>query len=285
MAYYIETNGLHVPIGVINAGQDIQLANALIGDCYMFTSAYTGSFVSAFQITAEYTQYYVVSSLSPSNPQSSTSLYLFLSDPNDIGPIPQPNKIVWIPQNSPLVMVGGGTIPPIIRSGQSPTGYVVREQYWALMGDSYSLLPGETRTISYTVTSGKQRTSSTQEQIATSVGVSASAGWGPVSASLSASVNASASAFQQVTVTEETQTFVSDTITNSGSNTNLVLRWQMADMMTVYNTSGVPQSNVTSNSVVVAMEYNQSDLPASSARAIAPPRTAMPHLLYSAAAE
>ncbi|MBU8545015.1 MULTISPECIES: hypothetical protein [Roseomonadaceae] len=283
--YYVETNGLHVPLGSIMGLSSAPLSSAAIGDAYVFKNLQSGAFIAAFVIDQSTVQnYFIAASLAvpaedwnkPLDP--SENAFFLLTNPNDIGPIPEPTQSLLIPQNSPSVLVGCGTIPAITTASTRPKQYVVREQYWALMGDSFTLSPGEVRQVSYTVTSGKQKTSSTQEQVSASLGMNASAGWGAYSAGISASLNASASAFQQCTVTEETQTFVSDTFTNKDANPTLVLRWQLSDVVTIYGIDGIPGSTVSSSSIVVAKQYDLANMPGRQERARSVPRPAMPRL-------
>ena len=150
-----------------------------------------------------------------------------LTAPNDIGEVPTPNQETIVPQNTPRITVGVGVLP----NGN----FVVREQYWKKMPNSFSLAAGEQDTVSITTTSGIERTSSTQEEVSTSLGFSASAGWGPVSSSLSASLSATASAFQQVTVREQTQTYRSKVLSNTSGSSEMYLVWQLTDVTTVFN--------------------------------------------------
>jgi hypothetical protein len=255
-AYFIDSSGFHQYLGTINSNSNAPLSNACIGDYYLFILPVSGSFICVVQIVTGVTSYYVT------NTQ--------LTDPNDIGPIPQPNKTVLIPPNSPLVLVACGTVPPTPPSKTPPaaSNYVTREQYWSLQGDSYSIVPGETRTISFTVTSGKQQTSSEQATVAASLGMSAGGGWGPVSASISASLNMSASVFQQVTISEQASTYVSDVVTNNSESPILALRWQMVDVLTIFATGGMPLSAVSSGSVVIVQPY---DLSKMGDKAVRPP--------------
>ncbi|MFF2040620.1 hypothetical protein ACFVVX_09350 [Kitasatospora sp. NPDC058170] len=179
-----------------------------------------------------------------------------LLDPNDIGPIPEPTADVLIPQDGPSVLVGTGRVqhgttsrsPVELPAGdQAGLGVAVtREQFWHCTGDSYSLAPGETRTVSYTVTQGMQNTSSETETTNASVGVSASAGWGPFSASVSASLSESSTSSQQLTVSSQSTSFVSSTYTNLGDHSELNLFWQLTDVATVYDKDGLPLASVVS---------------------------------------
>lgn len=165
-----------------------------------------------------------------------------LNPPNDIGPIPVPTMELPIPiepQPSPVVEGSTMVIPPdsprvLVAFGTTVDGNIItREQYWARQNDSLCLAGHETRTVSYTVTSGKQQTSSDMKTLETSLGLSAGGGWGPVSASLSASLSRTSTSFQQVTVTEQTTAYLSNTIHNPDIEPVAYFRWQLMDVITV----------------------------------------------------
>lgn len=243
--YYLDAQGYRVFLKTIPAkSKSVTIKNAKINDWLLFTVPGSGAFVRVLRISPNQTKYLV------NFPQ--------LTAPFDIGPIPQPTKSQYIPQDSSSILVACGTLP----NGNT----VTREQYWHLQGDSYSLAPGESRTISYTVTTGKQNTSSTQAQISTQVGFSGSDGWGPVSASLSSSLNASAAVYQQVTITEESTSYVSTTVQNLQGDAMLVLRWQLVDLITIFNDSNTPLAGVNVDSIVIVQSYQQGGLQESPAK-------------------
>lgn len=179
-------------------------------------------------------------------PGQSTSYVLnkqSLCAPGDIGPIPvptasvdpypiqpqpvppRPNSTIIVPSDSASVLVGCGVLP---------NGNVVtRAQFWKRQNDSICLAGHETRTVSYTVSSGKQQTSSDTKTVAESINASVSAGWGPVSTSISASLSQNSTTSQQVVVTEMVSSYVSHTITNPHEEPIAYLRWQLTDMITV----------------------------------------------------
>lgn len=218
--------------------KSVTIANARDGDWLLFTTVTSGAFVRVMELSSKQSKYAIT------NQQ--------LTPPFDIGPIPQPTLTQYIPQNSSSILVSAG----VLSNGNT----VTREQYWSLQGDSYSLAPGESRTISYTATTGKQSTSSTQKTISTQVGSSASDGWGPVSASLSASLNASASVYQQVNISEQTTSYVSTTVGNDQKDAMLVLRWQLVDLITIFNSSDKALASVNMDSIVIVQSYQQGQL-------------------------
>jgi|GEM_PF-2597226 len=252
--FWIDDQGLHSEEGPILGpqGGKFQWANVQAKNYFLITFPYTGGFVSVVSVVEGVLEYVID--------------YDSLVDPGAIGPFPVPNRQVIIPPDSPRVVVACGTVA----GSETTPGYhaVVREQYWRRMADSYALAPAETRVVSTTSTSGKQETSSSLESIASTVGVSASAGWGPVSASLSASLSYNSTTFQQVTITEETTSYASDTVTNP-SNTNPVmfLKWQLCDVITLFETDkqseGIPIACVISGQspVLIAGPYDPNNLP------------------------
>ncbi|MFJ7960284.1 hypothetical protein ACIQ62_28745 [Streptomyces sp. NPDC096319] len=191
-----------------------------------------------------------------------------LLDPNDIGPIPEPSADMLIPQDGPSVLLATGLVQhgttsrtPVTVFGDEQVGLgvaVTREQFWHCTGESYSLAPGESRTVNYTVSQGMQESSSDAETTNASVGVSASAGWGPFSASVSASLSESSTTSQQLTVSTETTSFVSSTYQNLGDYSELNFFWQLMDVVTVYDEDGRPLSSVISGEVpsVVSGPWN-----------------------------
>ncbi|GAB2712137.1 hypothetical protein [Kitasatospora kifunensis] len=219
----------------------------ITGDCWaesywLAKSHYSGAFAAVLQ-----------------NPRGKSTLTFSgadLLDPNNIGPIPEPTANMLIPQDGPSVLVATGLVQhgattrtPVSTLADDQVGLgvaVVREQFWHSTGESYSLAPGEARTVSYTVTQGKQDTSSESDTTNASVGVSASAGWGPFSASVSASLSESSTTTQQLTVSTQTTSFVSSTYQNRSKYPELNLFWQLTDVATVYDEDGRPLSSVIS---------------------------------------
>jgi hypothetical protein len=225
-----------------NGGKSLTLADPEAQWYWLFTSACSGAFAAVFQTPA-------------SGDVLITSVDLL--NPNDIGQIPRPGKDVIIPADSPRIVVGCGSLP----NGN----VVVREQYWQRISDSYSIGPGEQKTVSNTVTSGMQQTTSDLTTVEGSVGASASGGWGPVSASVSASLSASSTNFQQFTSTTQTTSYVSDDYDNSLDNpSRMFLYWQLADSVTAYDDTGMALSSVVTGTqpVVIGGPYA---LPASAA--------------------
>lgn len=266
LGFFLDSSGKRQPLGKIMAGENAPLNNAQVGDYYVATVPASGAFVCVITIASGVTSYTIDNSA--------------LVAPNDIGPLPEPNSTVYIPQDTPRVLVACANLAP---PAKPTTNYITREQYWCLQGDSYSIAPNETRTISYTITAGKQQTSSEEATVNASLGASASAsggmpGWGSASASISASLNASASVFQQVTVTEQTSTYVSDVISNTSKGTNLVLRWQIQDIITVFDVNGVPLSTIASGSVVIVQLTPFSELKTAPPAAQLVPRVPAPAL-------
>ncbi|MFE0689463.1 hypothetical protein ACFV0Z_15090 [Streptomyces xiamenensis] len=177
--------------------------------------------------------------------------------PNAIGKWPEPNKDIVIPPDSPRITVGCGQI-------QHNENIIALEQYWRRLPQSYSLGPGETRVVSHTSTSGLDTTTSNMTQVAASVGVSASGGWGPVSASVSASLNMSSSATQQVNVKSQTTSFISETFTNKTETSKLVFVWELTSMATIFTKQGAPLASIVyrqEDPAIIAGPYSMDTLP------------------------
>ncbi|PTQ74273.1 hypothetical protein [Pseudomonas sp. GV071] len=222
------------PGALLTPGNSLNFGQYNQGAYFLVTAAYSGGFVCVFQANE-----------SGSNLEINTELLL---EPNAIGPIPQPNATQVIPPDSQCVVVGCGV------AGPNNAVAVVREQYWRRLPDSYTIAPGQSKTISFTTVEGMQSTSSSQVTIAAQIGTSASAGWGPVSASVSASLSASSTTFQQLTLSSETTSYVSETLTGmtanssdgSGPTTQMYLYWQLMDIINIVD----PSSNLVLGSIV-----------------------------------
>ncbi|MFD0149296.1 hypothetical protein ACWGQ4_23045 [Streptomyces sp. NPDC055721] len=161
-----------------------------------------------------------------------------LLDPNDIGGIPEPSDSMIIPPDGPAVLVG---------MGELPNGNIVtREQFWQRLPDSYSLAPGETRQVNFSITTGMQQSSSDTKTATESVSASASAGWGPFSASVSASLSKSSTSTHQVTVSTQQTSLVSTSYSNDGKSPVMLLNWQLADVITVFDKKGQSLASVIS---------------------------------------
>lgn len=216
-------SGRHRAPHKIPANGETSANNWNDGHYAVVNSAYTGGLVTVVKPTA--------------NNETMTIKTTDLTLPNDIGPIPQATPAMWIPPNTPRTVVGVGTIP-------NQNNLVIREQYWELQPSSLSLAANEIQTATYTVTSGKSTTSSTQESITTAVSASAGGGWGAVSASVSASLSASASATQQVTVSEQDSSYHSKKFEN-GDKAAMYLMWQLMDVVTIIEAdNGDPKGSI-----------------------------------------
>jgi hypothetical protein len=249
-------NNLEIPIVVSYIGSDNRFYgnwSIAAGKTQAIDNVWDGlQFVCTNQLSGSFAAGFACSSASPTVTISDDDL----TRPNYIGEVPQPNTEMMIPTNTPRITVGVSVAP----NGN----FVVHEQYWQKMPDSFTLIPGEQETVSVTTTSGKQSTSSTSEEMAVSLGMSAKAGWGPVSSSVSASLSAGASAFQQVTVSEQTQTYRSKVLHNKSTDVQLYLVWQLTDVVTVFDakTKAALTSLISVESPsIVGGPYNPSNLP------------------------
>jgi hypothetical protein len=226
-------------MGVVPAGYAVNfwVAN---GDYISWSCRHTGSFIGVCAISS-----------------STTSVFFgpnAMVDPNDIGLPPQPTSEVIIPPDSPRVLVAAGLLQNRNRT--------IREQYWRRLPESYTIAPGETQTVSSTSTSNMQQTSSSTDTVSASLGASASAGWGPMSVGISASLSASSTSFQEVSLSTEYTAYVSDTLTATASYTQMFLKWQMMDMLSVLSPNGVVLSSIVNglSPTVLQGPYNVSDL-------------------------
>ncbi|WP_426750265.1 hypothetical protein [Myxococcus sp. Y35] len=236
--FYLTEDGSRCAMGVLPAGYaaNFWVAN---GDYVSWSCRHTGSFIGVCAITS-----------------STDSVYFgpnYMTPPNDIGMPPQPTSEVIIPPDSPRVLVAAGLLMNRNRT--------VREQYWRRLPESYTIAPGETQTVSTTSTSNMQQTSSSTETVSASLGASASAGWGPMSVGVSASLSASSTSFQEVSVSTEYTAYVSDTLTATASHTQMFLKWQMMDIVSVLSPNGEVLSSIVNglSPVLVQGPYNVSD--------------------------
>ncbi|MFI7135992.1 hypothetical protein ACIBQ1_60835 [Nonomuraea sp. NPDC050153] len=158
-----------------------------------------------------------------------------LTRPNCIGPYPKPTKTTLIPPDSPRILVACGTT--------DKNKVVVREQFWKRAAESHTLTPKQTHTIGFSVTSGLEETTSSQQSIAAQLGLSASAGWGPISASVSASLSMNSTTFQQVTITQQDTRYETIVLTNTTDRVQTLLKWQLTDVITILDNK-VPTASI-----------------------------------------
>ncbi|MFF3089841.1 hypothetical protein ACFVRB_33080 [Streptomyces nojiriensis] len=212
----------HPPIHLWDESPLWLVKNPDLGWYWLFTSADSGAFAAVCQ--------------TPASGDLSFMSHLLL-EPNEIGGIPKPDKEVLIPPDSPRIVVGCGRLGGGNR--------VLREQYWHSLTDSYSIAPGEHKTVSNTVTSGMQSTTSDLVSVEGSISSGVQGGWGPVSASVSASLSAGSTSFQQFTATSESVSYVSEDYENTGSRPQMFLYWQLTDSIAVYEQeSGLALSTI-----------------------------------------
>lgn len=144
-----------------------------------------------------------------------------LTDPFSIGAPPEASPPVkFIPEDGISVVVGYGEYE--INDGYAA---IIKEQNWKKLGSSYTIAPGESKSISYTHRYGLSRSNSVTSSHSESATASASASDGFYSASISATVSSSTSTMQQSTISEETTTIMSDTLTNITPIPITYLRW------------------------------------------------------------
>lgn len=226
-----------------------------LGQCIVVTSAETGGLICALQLK---------------NAGQIIIDCTMTLPPGVVGPFPTPHETLSIPADSRRVVVGCGNVS---NSLGAYNGYLIREQYWERQGNSYTLAPFERRSVSFTMTAGKETTTSSLQSMASSVGVNASGGWGAVSANISANLSANSTHFQQVTVTEQTSSTVSTEIYNNTAAPATYFRWQLTDVITVFIPSAhglmncIPAASLvmTEAPVLVDGPYDPNALPASPA--------------------
>ena len=219
------------------------------GDVIVIRAKSTGGFITAFTCASNKKEVVI----------GPTSITL----PNRIGNIPKPNAKSLIPPNGMNIVVGVGRVYVGQENNQAVYNSIVKEQFWQRMPDSYSLFPGQTDTISMTTSTGRQSVSSSNDQIAASVNASAHAGWGPIGASISSSLSMGSSTFQQVTMTEQQQTYRSKLCENKTDKPQIYFVWQITDIVTVSSPGGEVLSTLVSVEApaVIYGPYDPSDLP------------------------
>jgi hypothetical protein len=223
------------PGHLLPGGQQVSMIETLDGYWWTLTTARSGAFaaLAGRQASAEATY---------TGTEQVTIEAVDLVPPNALGHPPRSSAQRLVPGSSPRVLVACGMAP-----SEAPGSAISREQYWQLSGDSYSLVPAERRTVSFTETTGMESTTSTQETVAKSLGMSISAGWGPVSASVSASLSSSSTTFQQVSLSSEATTFVSREVENRSDVVELVLVWQLVEVITIFELDGLPLASTISS--------------------------------------
>lgn len=230
-----------------------------VGDCVIFASAVTGSFISASQLkhavplaageavdSAGEAQM-VVSAL-PNSERNIVSMngkfpdfgasWNDLVSPNDIGDPPSPTAQMLIPADSPRICVGIATHQP----GQPGSWNVLlHEQYWKRDPSSFSLAPQSTRLVSTSHTSGRVDTSSNEQSVSETLGTSLSVGWGPISASISASLSKTETTSRSVSLSESDSLALQETYENKSEFNEVIIFWNLVDVYTWISTqSAVP---------------------------------------------
>ncbi|MEL7214787.1 MAG: hypothetical protein AAGJ96_02475 [Pseudomonadota bacterium] len=202
----------HVP----GSYRDVKAGEYLLATCGL-----TGGIVRAYAVTDK------------GSPSSITFSSNTFTEPNTVGDIPMPMPGKPVPADTSRVTVA--TAVSYRGTTSAINGIIVREQNWQLVAASCSLAPNERQEISYTVTHGRQTTSSTSEDVAAALGLSASVGWGFISTSINTSLNASASHSQEVSTSDETTVYVSQRVRNTGDTPVTYYRWQLYDTVTLFS--------------------------------------------------
>lgn len=240
------------------------------GDCFLVTSRDTGGFMCTVKLVA------------PDAKAHPKNGYIVgphdLVQPGDIGPLPEPTPDQPIPNDSPRVVVGASSFkkPADDKGGKGHYHHfrIVREQFWHRASNSYSLAPGEERTVNLTTTSGRQQMSSEEKTVQKSLDLGAAVGWGPISASISSSLSSTTTGFQQMTISEQSTTYVSTVLKNDSTVARTVLYWQLIDIVTVFDFDGKAVSSVSqAANPTLAKSYPPSDKTLPAGR---PPQTLPP---------
>ena len=219
------------------------------GDVVIFTSASTGGFIAAHEISPLLTAAADVPPTLHVLPRRERTFEQILAElphvgadwrdlvaPNDIGPPPVPTDDVLIPQDGPRIVVGLAARTP----DQAGTwDNLIHEQYWKRSASSYSLAPGASRVITVSHASGRVDTSSSVENVSESLGTSVSAGWGPISASISANLSKSETTSRSVTLTENSENTSQESFDNETGADETILYWLLMDVYTWISNTGI----------------------------------------------
>ena len=256
-------DGLHIKGIVLKPKEAAKWSPCYLGNAFLFSSAQTGAFASAIVLTdINVVTYSIHCEL--------------LAEPNDIGVYPKPTSDSPIPTDSPRVLVSCGLLP-----NGNP---ITREQFWSREADSYMLAAGEKRVVSFTESSGMEQTTSDQTTVAASVGVSASAGWGPISASVSSSLSKTSTTFQQVTVKTQQTRYESVELENKTDASRLFLKWALTDVITVFDksnsTTALSSIIMRERPILIGGPYNPGAL-TSVTRPIVDPNLPRPQVVVS----
>ncbi|MFP8960639.1 hypothetical protein ACLIYP_08745 [Streptomyces nanhaiensis] len=243
--------GADLPAGVVlpEKRSEFYVGPLLTGWYLLFVNQYTGAFAAVKQVS-------IGKEGDQPNPVAVTLQDLLV--PHGIGPPPKPYKNVVIPPDSPRVTVGCGTT-----TAHGERKQVALEQYWRRLPKSYSMGPHQSRVENYTVTSGRDVTTSEESTLAASLGLSANAGWGPISTSISASLSTASSTSQQVNTRTSNTSFVSQEFVNEGDVGKIILFWELVNVVTVFGADGAPEASLVYGSedpAVAATPYTVESL-------------------------
>lgn len=161
-----------------------------------------------------------------------------MRDPNHIGLPPEPSANVLLPRNSPRIAVGLGFLYVNGNDARKNWGdllYVVQEQYWRRGKDSYSLSPGQTKTVTVLQTSGVTLSTESEQTLNAAVGASISGSYGPFAASLSASLEFGSTHRSQETITMAMEAVTEGRVSNPQSYSVTVFAWELVDLYHLFN--------------------------------------------------
>ncbi|RBL89903.1 hypothetical protein [Chitinophaga flava] len=213
--FYVSDTGLLLDVPsnkIVPSGTGIFRAPFVTGSYLVVKSLSTGGFIGVFALDTAIKEYYIMPAM--------------LSNPQDIGQIPEPTTECIVPKDSQPVVVGYG-----VWGNRS----FIREQSWQKMADSYTLAPRETRTVGSTFTSGMTQTSSTEESVSKALSIDTSLGWGPISSNISMSLNTTSTSMQSYTINQEETSYESSEVTNTNDFPVMNVRWQLCDTVTIFD--------------------------------------------------
>lgn len=241
LAFVIQVNernkrikrALSIPKMLVNPSEfDLSLGSNFV------VTLWWGQFLKSFQVDPETKEYNLVID------------YLSMLAPNQIGYPPEPNfqEKILIPPDSPKVCVGVGVVSDSIA--------IVREQFWRLAPESYTLAPGAKRTVSFTTRYGMQDTTTEMNRISESLNLSTSVGWGPIQICMSAALNKTSSSTHSLTITTSNEKFESYEVENVLTNPALCLAWQLMDILSIFKiSSNNPEATIVSAIQPCIMRY------------------------------
>ena len=214
---------------------------------YLVIEATSGAFIRGFTAKAGDVETIGASALRPANNPGL---------PTYPGELPSPARSGSpLPADSPPVLIGAGVLTD---DDGNDLAILARTQHWQKSGDSYSLPGCASLGVTLTKSTGVTRSSSEMKVVATAVGLSMSAGWGPISASMSASMSQSSSTSQDVSISDTTEATVIRELRNLYTTPMVVYLWQLVDRVLILDKKGYKLTAMveTLSEPVIPMSYD-----------------------------